>query len=264
MHDELIGGLLPSEFPDSVALSHVILGTRVDLPWLHPGLLIGGFLLLFATLIAFNYWTAKKRRDALQAIAGQLGLSFSPEKDRFLASLFSFLKHVASTGSSFSNRRNSYAFNVMSGTAGDGSEVRVFDYHYETRSKDSNGRSQTKHHYFSIFTLILPASFPELIIEPEGIFSKLGQALGFDDINFESMEFSRRFHVKSKDKKFAYDFCNGLMIDYLLQQGKLMIEVEGNVLALTFKGKLAIESIVPNYERLLRIRSLMPNYLFTA
>ena len=86
--------------------------------------------------------------------------------------------------------------------------------------------------------------------------------MGFDDIDFESLEFSKRYKVKSHNKKFAYDFCNAQMIDYLLGQQDLIIEVDGNTLALTFKGKLAIEAIRPNLARLLRIRSLMPQYLF--
>jgi hypothetical protein len=120
-----------------------------------------------------------------------------------------------------------------------------------------------RHHYFSIFTLALPERFPELTIEREGFFSKIGQALGFDDIDFESLEFSKRYKVKSADKKFAYDFCNAQMIDYLLRQEDLIIEVDGNTLALTFKGKLSIEAIRPNLDRLTKIRSLMPNFLFT-
>jgi len=77
------------------------------------------------------------------------------------------------------------------------------------------------------------------------------------------MEFSKRYQVKSDDKKFAYDFCNALMIDYLLCQQELLIEVESNVLAITFDGKLAVDRIIPNLERLLRIRALMPQYLFS-
>ena len=213
-------------------------------------------ILLVVGLAIFGYWQDKKRREALQAIAMQLGFSFSPDKDRAFAGQYGFLNHMGS-GS------DRYAFNIMQGTATDGSPCSIFDYHYETYSTDSKGRRTTQHHYFSIFTLILPRSFPELEIKPEGLFSKLGQALGFDDIDFESMEFSKRYQVKGDDKKFAYDFCNALMIDYLLRQHDLIIEVESNVLALTFDGKLDVNSIIPNHERLLQIRSLMPQYLFS-
>ena len=214
------------------------------------------FILLAIGLAIFGYWQDKKRREALQAIAMQLGFSFSPDKDHAFAGQYGFLNHM-DAGS------DRYAFNIMQGAVADGSACSIFDYHYETYSTDSKGRRKTQHHYFSIFTLTLPRSFPELEIKPEGLFSKLGQALGFDDIDFESMEFSKRYQVKSDDKKFAYDFCNARMIDYLLRQQNLLIEVESNVLALTFEGKLAVDSIIPNHQRLLEIRSLMPGYLFS-
>ena len=54
------------------------------------------------------------------------------------------------------------------------------------------------------------------------------------------------------------------MIDHLLNQQDFIIEVEGNTLALTFKGKLATELIQPNYQQLLKIRSLMPDYPFDS
>jgi hypothetical protein len=54
------------------------------------------------------------------------------------------------------------------------------------------------------------------------------------------------------------------MIEYLLRQQDLIIEVDSNTLALTFRGNLSIKQIRPNFERLQRIRSLMPNYLFDS
>jgi len=220
-----------------------------------PGPLIVGIILLIIGGFVLSWWVNKKRREAMQAIALQLGFTFSPDKDRSLADAYGFLDHL-------DDGSDRYAFNILQGTASNGSSVKIFDYHYETYSTDSKGNRSTNHHYLSIFTLTLPQSFPELNITPEGFFSKIGQALGFDDIDFESLEFSKRYEVKSHDKKFAYDFCNAQMIDYLLNQQNLIIEVEHNVLAISFKGKLAVESIIQNYERLLQIRSLMPNYLF--
>jgi len=214
-----------------------------------------GFIALVGVLAYVSYLQAKKRREAFQMLAADLGFSFSPDRDHVFARRFGFLDHM-------DDGSNRYAYNILSGSGPDGARVHIFDYHYETYSRDSKGRRQTDHHYRSIFTLMLPTSFPELNIEPEGFFSKIGQALGFDDIDFESMEFSKRYQVKSHDKKFAYDFCNAQMIDFLLRQRDLIIEVDGNVLALTFRGRLAVEEIRSNYERMLRIRDLMPNYLF--
>jgi hypothetical protein len=141
-------------------------------------------------------------------------------------------------------------------------DVTIFDYHYETHSTDSKGHTQTHHHYFSFFVLRVPASFPELKIGPEGFFSKIAQAIGYDDIDFESHEFSRRFCVRSKDKKFAYDVCNARMIEYLLANPDLTIEIELDSLAISFNRRLKPEQIEPNLQRLIRVRSLLPEYLF--
>jgi hypothetical protein len=207
-----------------------------------------------AVVAYVGYLQAKKRREALEQLSQALGLHFYPEKDYSFAQRYRFLDHMDD-----GHRR--YAFNRLSGEI-EGQAVNLFDYHYETYSRDSKGHRSTHHHYFSIFTLSLPQHFPELNIEREGFFSKIGQALGFDDIDFESLEFSKRYQVKSADKKFAYDFCNAQMIDYLLGQHDLIIEVDANVLSLTFRGKSSIEAVRPNLDRLLHIRSLMPNYLF--
>jgi hypothetical protein len=116
----------------------------------------------------------------------------------------------------------------------------------------------------SFFVLHLPAAFPELVISSEGFFSKIAQAFGYDDIDFESHEFSRKFCVRSKDKKFAYDVCNARMIEYLLANDDLTIEIENDVLSISFGSRLKPEQIEPNLNRLIEIRSLMPTYLFSG
>src|SRR6185295_13212767 len=138
-----------------------------------------------------------------------------------------------------------------------------FDYHYETHSTDSKGHQQTHHHQFSFFILRLERSFPELTISREGIFSKIAQAFGYDDIDFESHEFSRTFCVRSKDKKFAYDVCNSQMMEYLLANSDLTLEIEGQSLALAFNSCLAAAEIESNLARLREIRLRLPDYLFT-
>ena len=220
------------------------------------GVIFVRFIVVFIGLDVGRYIMEKKRREALQAVAAQLGLSFSHHKDRTISSRYGFLERI-------DRGRNRYAYNIMQGTAPDGSPVCLFDHHYETKSRDSKGRTKTHHHYHAVYTLTLPKSFPELIIEPEGFFSKIAQALGFDDIDFESVEFSKRYKVKSPDKKFAYDVCNAQMIDYLLGQEKLAIELESNVLAIVFNRRMRPDNVAPSYERLQKIRSLMPNYLFS-
>lgn len=220
-----------------------------------PAVFIVGFVVLFIVIAVFGAVSAAKRRDAMAALAARLGLRFDPSKDRDIAHRFQFLDKLRQ-GS------NRYAFNTLDGNYQD-HDVTAFDYHYETHSTDSKGHRQTHHHYFSFFILRLPAPFPELTIGPEGFFSKIAQAIGYDDIDFESHEFSRRFCVRSRDKKFAYDVCNGRMIEYLLANADLTIEIEHDALAVFFNRRLNPEQIEPNLQRLIQVRSLMPDYLFT-
>lgn len=211
--------------------------------------IIVGFVAIFIVVAVLGHLAAQKRRQAMMALAARLGLHFDPSKRRDLARRYEFIDRMRAG-------RDRYAFNILSGNY-QGHDVVLFDYHYKTGSgKD------THHHYLSFFILRLPRTFPELTIGPEGFFSKIAQAVGYDDIDFESHEFSRKFCVRSKDKKFAYDVCNARMIEYFLANPDLTIEIELDTLALAFQRRLKLEQIEPNLQRLVRIRSLMPDYLF--
>lgn len=211
-------------------------------------------IVLIAVVVAVNI-AAKKRREALAMLAQRLGMMFEPARDYQMAERFAFLNKLAQ-GS------NRYAFNTLWGNYREHA-VYAFDYHYETHSRDSEGRQQTDDHYFSCLILMLQRPFPELTIAREGLLSKIAQGLGYDDIDFESNEFSKTFCVRSKDKKFAYDFCHVRMMEYLLQNQDLAIEVEGTALAIAFGSRLDAAQVEHNLNRLVQLRALMPKYLFS-
>ncbi|MCF7817211.1 MAG: hypothetical protein K9M54_04955 [Kiritimatiellales bacterium] len=218
---------------------------------------MGGAIIVVICIIGSVIWglrAGKKRRSAMGELAARLGLQFAAERDYRIATRHAFLNKL-------NHGTNRYAYNLIRGEY-QGREIAAFDYHYETHSTDSKGRRETHHHHFSFFILALEKAFPELAITREGIFSKIAQAVGFDDIDFESHEFSKKFAVRSKDRKFAYDFCNAQMIDYLLDHPGINIEVDQNALALGIDTCLKVEEIEPHLNQLTQIRSLMPNYLF--
>ena len=64
-----------------------------------------------------------------------------------------------------------------------------------------SGKSTQTHTYrFSYLIAHVPfAGVPALLNRREGMFDKIAGAFGFDDIDYESAEFSRRFQVKSAD-----------------------------------------------------------------
>ncbi len=210
--------------------------------------------LVVVGLILLGRWVARQRTEAMAALAAKLGLDFRADDDPDLAGRLEFLDKL-NQGS------NRYVSNCFDGEY-QGEQVMAFDYHYETYSHSKGGR-HTHHHRFSVVMLVLPRTFPELLISPEGLLSKLAQAVGYEDIDFESAEFSRAFCVRSPDKKFAYDVCHGLMMEFLLRHRDLSIELDGNVLALLFDSRLEPDEIEGRLQELLEIRRLLPAYLFS-
>jgi len=205
--------------------------------------------------IIFNAIMARKRREGLFALAQRLNLDFDAGRDFGIPGRFGFLKQL-------DQGDNRYATNVLSGNYRQ-NEILAFDYHYETYSTDSKGNRTTEHHWFSFFILTLPATFPDLTIRRENFFIKVAEVFGYSDIKFESAEFSKTFCVRSPDKKFAYDVCNAPMMEYLLANRDLSIEIENDVIALAFNTRLSIEQIENDLQRLVEIRSRLPEYLFT-
>jgi hypothetical protein len=202
----------------------------------------------------FNAIAQSKRREGLFELARRLNLDFNGGEDLGIPGQFAFLKQL-------DQGDNRYATNVLSGTYQQNA-ILAFDYHYETHSTDSKGHRQTEDHWFSFFILTLPAAFPDLTIRRENLFTKVAEVFGYQDIKFESAEFSKAFCVRSPDKKFACDVCNAKMMEYLLANRDLSIEIENEVIALAFNTRLSVEQIESNLQRLVEIRSRLPQYLF--
>ncbi|MCL4218385.1 MAG: DUF3137 domain-containing protein [Candidatus Hydrogenedentes bacterium] len=214
------------------------------------------FICIAIVVIAFaifGWLQEKKRRKAFQELAARLGLRYVA-KDNTLPRRYEFLDKLRQ-GS------NRYAYNLLKGEY-KGYPIEAFDYHFETHSTNSKGQRSTQHHHFSFFILHFGRNFPELRIYPEGLLQKLGQMLGFEDIDLESAEFSQAFCVRSKDRRFAYDICNTAMMEYLLEHRFLSLEIENDCLALGADERLTPEAIPMRLDKLVHIRSLFPEYLF--
>ena len=212
------------------------------------------FVLFVIVLIGiFGFIQARKRREAFVLLAEKYGFRYI-RRDPSIAETYGFLNDLH-------RGDNRYAYNILEGEH-KGYPVRAFDFHYETDSSDSNGRRSTNHHHFSFFILEQEKVFPELRIYPENFLSKMGQMLGYHDIDFESAAFSRAFTIRSKDKRFAYDICNPQMIEYLMRNKKLSIEIEKRAVSLRFNYCLKPEQIIPQLDKLIEIRNLFPEYLY--
>lgn len=184
------------------------------------------FLLLIGVLIlvviVYSYLRARKVRDALRQYAWGRGLDFSPRDP------FDIPKRYAT----FSLTRRGHsrrASNVVWGEVA-GREVALFQYRYTTGS----GKNQTTHHYVGcLWSLQVP--LVDMAVRPESVFDRVAEWFGKNDIDFESEEFSRRFHVSGDDRREVYAVIDPRMMEYMLGSGLKHLEIHGDV-AMTFEG----------------------------
>ena len=180
-------------------------------------------LALFIVAMIHGHKKEKQRTVDLITMADELGLSFSPGKDTSHDDLFSQF-------AVFRNGHSRAAYNTMQGHREIGGRrfgLRMGDYTYKVTS--SNGKQTTTTTYrlsYCILQIPLPG-VPRLLIRPEHLFDRLGSAIGFDDIDFESSEFSKRFFVKSDDKRLCYAIITPRMMEFLLAAGKPTVDIEG-------------------------------------
>lgn len=204
-------------------------------------IIIPVFIVLFVVLAIHSHKKEKERRAALAAWAAQRGLHFQTEKMRGFDDEYPEFDCL---------RKGSgrYAYNIIAGKL-EGRETKLFDYHFETHSTDSKGNRTTHHHHFS--AVIVESDFPllPLSIRPEHVFDKLSAAFGWDDIDFESAEFSRRYHVKSPDKRWAYDVIHGRIMEMLLAVRGYAFEADRRSMICIESGRFEI----PEFEQALRL-----------
>ncbi len=176
-----------------------------------------------AGLIVTLILAERKRRRLLAAWATKHGLSaYDPGPE------MNWLSDFAAWGPGYGHR----AFDGYQGTV-NGIPVRMFQHQSRTRSKDSENI-----HNFTVVCFDAPFAAPRLRITREHWGHKLVDAFGGEDIDFESDEFSRRFWVKCKNRRFAYDIIHPRMMEWLLTAPKTHWEWQGTRLVLHVGGSI--------------------------
>lgn len=176
-----------------------------------PFIIIPVMIIVAIVFSILGYQAQQKRRAEMAALAQELGCSFEPANDRAFDDMYSRFDI-------FQKGHSRTAYNTISGrheVAGRPFPLRMGDFLYKITT--SNGKTTTTHtHRLSYLILHLPFATPDLLIRREGVMDKLAGALGFDDIDFESSEFSKKFFVKCPDKKFAFGVVHPRMMEFLL------------------------------------------------
>lgn len=175
-------------------------------------------------LLAASVWLDRKRRAHLQGAARDLGLAFDPAARSDL--------HRRYAHGLFDRGRSRRASNTLHGVAklaGHACPVRMGDYRFTTGS----GKHRKTHRYSYCLVDLPWVGTPNLVVRTEDLGDKLMGGLGFDDIDFESEEFSRSFWVTSTDRKYAYDVIHPRMMEFLMRTDGFDIEILNDVCLLT-------------------------------
>lgn len=196
---------------------------------MQPGffiLIVIAFLAVAGIGAYLAHLQEKKRREELAAFALRIGWRFDPTRDHSFDDRYHKFD-------AFRRGHSRYAHNHLIGSmraAVAEAEpvelpVQAGDYHYKITSGSGKNRS-TKTYRFSYLLVQVPmAGYHDLLIRTENLGDKMKGAFGFDDIDFESVEFSDRFWVTSSDKRFAYDVVHPRMMEYLMNSPAPAIQI---------------------------------------
>lgn len=192
-------------------------------------------VVLFLIIIGGIYGHKKEqeRTTALTLLAIELGWQFDAAKDSNHRTRFRQFKI-------FQQGHSHYAHNTLCGELTIDDQpwpIQMGDYHYKITSNSGKNRS-TRTYRLSYLIIKLPfLSVPELKIRKEGLMDRVAATMGWDDIDFESAEFSKKFYVTSSNKKFAYDVIDPRMMQFLLNSEPPTIDLASGYCCLSIAKK---------------------------
>jgi hypothetical protein len=198
-------------------------------------------------VMVFAWKADQKRRLALQAWASHRGWTYVDRNDEILGRF---------DGSPFESGHSRRATTVMSGKLGQ-RQATVFGYQYTV----SNGKSSTTYH-FRIFAVAMPCFVGHLEVKPEGLFAKLGNKLGFADVQLESEAFNREYRLTASSQKLAYDLVPARNIELLLGRSGVDLRTEGDLMMLVEDGTLDVASIDGQLELLAQFIDNVPPFVW--
>jgi hypothetical protein len=151
------------------------------------------FLALAAGILALALYHEKKRREALERVAAQLGMRFSAQLPEEIRS------RLLQAGFGLFERGHGRRFyNSMSKRLIDGTEITVFDYQYTSGS----GEGSRTYRQSVFYAYHEDLHLPRFRLHPENaFFHGIAKAFGMQDINFESHpKFSRSYLLRGENE----------------------------------------------------------------
>ena len=182
-------------------------------------IVIIGFVIVVIVIVAMiSSYFDKKRTAALTQVAMQIGMQYTHDGEPIELGA----KNVMPL---FEHGHSKKISHILRGTAA-GSDCAIFDYTYTV----GYGRSQQTY-LQSVAAYRFPTNAPIFQLCPEGFFSKIGSAMGMQDIDFDTnKDFSDRYLLKGPDEQGIRAFFNPGMLGFfesLDRKNKWHVETGG-------------------------------------
>jgi hypothetical protein len=221
-------------------------------------LLLAGLFAVIA-LVGLGIWAnlhfTRKRQEAFRLLASVQGWTYATDGSDPSPRFPGFRP--------FGEGHSRAARDLLAGRA-NGQAFEAFTYRYVVTSGAGKSRHETTH-WYEVVVLPMPIAAPRLALEPETLGHKLFDALGGEDIDFESDEFSRAYWVKGEDRRFAYDVVSPAMMEHLLAGDRhLAFQWQGTVLVACKRGKLDPTGAAALVQHVAKIPALLPRHLLSA
>jgi len=187
------------------------------MPSYLPILIVVVLILLMGVVGYLAYLAEKKRTEAWRQTAEELGFDFQPIAGNSILTRFPGF-HL------FSQGRNHTVKNLLQGKTAD-LEVAIFDYSYTTGS----GKNRRTWQQTVVAFEFDEPRLPKFSIRPESIFHKIGQWLGYRDINFDTHpRFSRQYVLRAENEEAVREHFSDHVLEYYEATSGVCTEAAGN------------------------------------
>jgi hypothetical protein len=194
-------------------------------------LLFSGFAAIVVLLVGGAFYLSYLRRKALAELAASMGLLFNEKGPESY--------YLEQTGLGIFNMGHSRkASNLMEiRGSGSGPDISFFDYRYTT----GGGKNSHTHQFtLALFDLKTPKA-PAFELKPENFIYKIGELLGFKDIDIPSSPlFSDKYRLTGPNETELLSFFNPGTVAYFEQHLDWQAQGAGRYL-LVFKGERLIK-----------------------
>jgi len=192
--------------------------------------MIAGSGALVLAAVSWEHWRDRRRSAALTKWASSLGFTIVPEQVApDAASAIAGLVRLPV----FQRGRDARIRNIMDGSAAEGRVV-VLDHEYVTGSgKNKSTITQTL-----VAVELAGEPLPAFVLGPEGLFARLGQVFGTQDIDFEeSPQFSRAYQLKASDAEAIRRVFERNAVPFLAEHPGWSVEANGRWIAAYRQGR---------------------------